>query len=173
MELLGKISAKYRDADPQPQLHADKTSEHKHNIKSRKEHKKDYIPEIENAHPIPQLSTLDVEPKHGHLGLGQSLAALGIQAARVLHAGPEASAQHAGADLVVLLVGGGRLDGDGPRTQQRDVLHLASVRGLERGRRNLGDALLQLLADADADHGRGQIAPVQQRVEVIAIEHVI
>ena len=122
------------------------------------------LPQIEDAHAVLELCLVEVGLEHGDLGLGQRLAALGIQAARVLHARAETGRQHAGADLVVLGVGGIRLHGHGPRAEALNVGHLAGD-GIAQGRAGDGcQPVPELAPDADADDGMRQVAAVEDPV---------
>lgn len=122
---LGKISARYREREPQPHLDA-----HGCQYKSGKGEKVDRtIPKIKDPHPILQLRLLNISLQHGNLRLRQRLRALGVKTAAVLHPWAKHVRQNAGADFVVLRVGGGGLDGDGATSKQLDVFHLGIVAG--------------------------------------------
>jgi hypothetical protein len=117
-------------------------------------------PQIQDPHPIPQVRLLDVALQHGNLGLLKRLVAPGVQTRAVLHAGAEGADHDARPDLVVLLVGRGRLDGDGLAPQALDEGHLAGLRLAQRRGLDLGQALRQLSTDAPADQDVGQVAAV-------------
>lgn len=124
-------------------------------------------PKIKHAHPILQLRLLDIALKHSNLRLRQGLGTLGIQTAGVLHARAQTGGQDASADLVMLGVGGGGLDGDGPAAQEIHVVHLGLVGVGQLGHLDDVDALLQLLPDAAAQEEDGEVATIDDFLDQV------
>lgn len=59
-------------------------------------------PQIQNPHPILQLSLDNIALQHGYLGLAQGFSSGWVETGRVFHSGTETGAEDAGGDFVVL-----------------------------------------------------------------------
>ena len=78
-------------------------------------------PKIEHLLAVTQPRFVDIRLQHRDLRLRECLAARRVQACRVLHAGAQVGLENGGPHLVVLRIGFGGFDGDGPGAQVRHV----------------------------------------------------
>jgi hypothetical protein len=106
--------------------------------------------EFEDVLAVGELGSLGVEGEHELLGLVEGLLAGGVEAAGVFEALAEAVLVERRGDLVVLLVGGGGLLGEGAGLQVGDVGGAVVACSL------LADTLGEQAADADADEPVGE-----------------
>ena len=139
---------------------------HVHGCKIKKGRKNE--PEIKHLHPIHQPRPLHIKLQHLHLSLPQRLRPLRIKTSRVLHARAQHPAQHPRANLVVLLIRRGRLNGNRPRAQEIHVLHLGRVGGFHGCAGGFANALREEAPDAEADDGVREVAIVEDGVDVFA-----
>ena len=124
------------------------------------------LPQVENRHAVLEFALFNIVGQHGYLSLGQcGLVATREQARAVLHTRAQSGDHDAGADLVVLLVGSGRLDGNGLLAQRLHEGHLTGEGISSRFGRDLGQPLGELAPDAHPNDGVRQQATVEDSVE--------
>jgi hypothetical protein len=114
--------------------------------------------QLEHALSVADARELHRLAQHRFLGGFERGDALGEVAARVLAVRPQHQLEEARRELVVLLVGGLGVHGDGPRAQPGQQLTEARVRGLAAPTALVAQALGAQRADAHANDGVRQQA---------------
>ena len=117
--------------------------------------------QLQHLLAVPQVRPLAGEFKHGGLGLVQSGGVRGEVAAAVLETAAQDQLEEPGGQLVVLLVGAARMQGDGGPVHGGDEAALGLLFGFAAGAPFPPQAPAVEAADSHADEGVGQQAPLR------------